>query len=126
MATVSIFMPELSLTTGNVLWLRKSSDYSVVNTGGDALTESGTSGWFTATVTETWTEQLSVTIVDTNGLIPRAGWIPVGGTTVIEGTAVLDPAYDAAKTAATQTSVDAVAAAVAAAMLTLNVQVEAY
>lgn len=92
MATVSIFMPEMSLTTGNVLWLRKSSDYSVVNTGGDALTESGTSGWFTATVTETWTEQLSVTIVDTNGLIPRAGWIPVGGTTVVEGTAVLDSA----------------------------------
>jgi len=89
MATVSIFMPELSLTTGNVLWLRKSSDYSVVNTGGDALTESGTSGWFTATVTETWTEQLSVTVVDTNSLIPRTGWLPVGGTTVVEGTAVL-------------------------------------
>lgn len=38
----------------------------------------------------------------------------------------LDPAYDAAKTAATQSSVDAVAAAVAAAILTMNVQVEAY
>ena len=125
MATVSIFMPELSLTTGNVLWLRKSSDYSVVNTGGDALTESGTSGWFTATVTETWTEQLSVTIVDTNGLIPRAGWIPVGGTTVIEGTAVLDPAYDAAKTAATRARQRCLGVHTAA-MLTLNVQVEAY
>lgn len=89
MATVSIFMPEMSLTTGNVLWLRKSSDYSVVNTGGDALTESGTSGWFTATVTETWAEQLSVTVVDTSSLIPRTGWLPVGGTTVAEGTAVL-------------------------------------
>jgi hypothetical protein len=92
MATVSIFMPEMSLTTGNVLWLRKSSDYSVVNAGGDALTESGTSGWFTATVAETWTEQLSVTVVDTNGLIPRTGWLTVGGTIVVEGTAVLDSA----------------------------------
>ena len=92
MATVSIFMPEMRGTTGNMLWLRKSSDYSVVNAGGDALTESGTSGWFTATVAETWTEQLSVTVVDTDGLIPRAGWLPVGGTTVVEGSAVLDPA----------------------------------
>lgn len=41
-------------------------------------------------------------------------------------TAVLDSEYAAAKTAASQTSVDAVAAAVAAALLTLNVQVEAY
>jgi len=38
----------------------------------------------------------------------------------------LDSEYAAAKTAASQTSVDAVAAAVAAALLTLNVQVEAY
>lgn len=85
-------MPEMSGTTGNVLWLRKSSDFSIVNTGGDALTESSTSGWFTATVTESWTEQLSATIVDSGGLIPRAGWLPVGGDTVVEGTAVLDSA----------------------------------
>lgn len=44
----------------------------------------------------------------------------------VDSTAELDSEYAAAKTAASQTSVDAVAAAVAAALLTLNVQVEAY
>lgn len=45
---------------------------------------------------------------------------------IVSNIAELSAAYDAAKTAATQTSVDAVAAAVEAALLTMNVQVEAY
>lgn len=92
MATVSMFLPSLSGTTGLVLWLRKTSDYSVVNTGGDALTESSTSGWFTATVAETWTEQLSATVIDGDGLVPAAGWLGVGSLIVSDVRAELDPA----------------------------------
>ncbi len=75
-------MPNMSGTVGLTLYLRKSSDYSLVNTGGDALSESGSTGWFTATVAETWTEQLSVTVIDSGGLIPYGGWLGVGATTV--------------------------------------------
>ena len=88
MPTVAIFMPEQRGVTGLTMYLRKSSDYSLVNAGGDALTESGTSGWFTGTVEESWTETLSVTIVDSNSLIPRSGWLVVGSLIVSE---VLDP-----------------------------------
>lgn len=95
MATVSIFLPSMSGTAGNTLWLRKSSDYSLVNTGGDALTESGTSGWFTATVEEAWTETLSATVLDTNSLASGYGWLAVGATQISDGTAVLDSAAQA-------------------------------
>jgi len=82
MATISIFVPNLSGITGLSVYLRKSSDYSLINTDGDTLTESGSTGWFTATVSESWTEQLSVTIVDSDGLIPYGGWLGVGATIV--------------------------------------------
>jgi hypothetical protein len=88
MTTVAVFMPELRGATGLTLYLRKSSDYSLVNAGGDPLTESGTSGWFTCDVAEAWTETLSVTIVDSNSLVPRSGWLVVGSVIVSE---VLDP-----------------------------------
>ncbi len=82
MATVSIFMPNMSGVTGLSLYLRKTSDYSLINAGGDALSESGSTGWFTATVSEPWTEQLSATVVDGDGLIPYGGWLGVGATIV--------------------------------------------
>jgi hypothetical protein len=82
MATISIFIPNLSGTTGLSIYLRKSSDYSLINEGGDSLTESGTTGWFTCTVSESWTEQLSVTVIDGDGLITYGGWLGVGATIV--------------------------------------------
>ena len=84
MATVSIFLPHLSGTAGLLLHLKKSTDYSVVNSGGDALTESGSTGWFTADVAESWTVELSVTVIDADGLIPSAGWLGVGETIVCD------------------------------------------
>ena len=92
MATVSMFLPSMSGTTGNTLWLYKSSDFSLVNTGGDALTESGTSGWFTADVAESWTETLAATVLDTNSLASGYGWLAVGSTQIVDATAVLDSA----------------------------------
>lgn len=95
MTTVSMFLPSMSGTTGNTLWLYKSSDYSLVNVGGgggDALTESGTSGWFTATVAEAWTETLAATVKDTNSLASGYGYLAVGATQITDGAAVLDSA----------------------------------
>ena len=92
MITVSMFLPSMSGTTGNTLWLYKSSDFSLVNTGGDALTESGTSGWFTADVAEAWTEMLAATVKDTNSLASGYGWLAVGATQIVDATAVLDSA----------------------------------
>ena len=84
MTTVSMFMPNLSGTAGLTLHLKKSTDYSVVNVGGDPLTESGSTGWFTADVAESWTVELSVTVIDADGLIPSAGWLGVGETIVCD------------------------------------------
>lgn len=92
MITVSMFLPSMSGTTGNTLWLYKSSDFSLVNTGGDALTESGTSGWFTADVAEAWTEMLAATVKDTNSLASGYGWLAVGATQIVDASAVLDSA----------------------------------
>lgn len=134
MVTVSMFLPQLSGSTDLVMKLRKTSDKSSVNADGDDMEEVTelvddtpvNTGWFTATVAETWTETVSVTVFNGDGLIPAAGWLRVGATIVADTQSVLDAEYDAAKVAASQESVDAVAAAVAAALLTLNVQVEAY
>lgn len=77
-----MFLPSLSGITGLKLLLHKSSDYSLVNGTGDTLTETSTSGWFTATVGETWTETLSATVVDSDDLASAYGWLAVGATTV--------------------------------------------
>lgn len=82
MSIVSVFMPNMSGTSGLILYLRKSSDYSLINAGGDPLVEFSSSGWFTADVEEVWTEQLSATVVDGDGLVPYGGWLGVGSTTV--------------------------------------------
>jgi hypothetical protein len=93
MPTVKVFAPQLSGTTGLALWLRKTSDQSLVNAGGDALTETSTSGWFIADVAETWTERLSAAVIDADGLVPQSGWLGVGETIVADvltGAAELD------------------------------------
>lgn len=90
-----MFLPSMSGTTGNTLWLYKSSDFSLVNTGGDAMTESGASGWFTADVAEAWTETLAATVLDTNSLASGYGWLVVGATQIVDATAVLDSAAQA-------------------------------
>lgn len=90
MTIVSIFMPDLSgfLTVlGNSLTLKltKGSDFSALNGVGDALAENGTSGWFSATVAEPWSERLGAAIVDQDGLVPRSGVLNVGSTTIADG-----------------------------------------
>lgn len=86
MSTISIHMPEQTGLTSQILYLRKTSDGVLVNTGGDALTEApASSGRFTATVGETWAETLSVTVKSSDGFAVRDGWLAVGGTIVLDG-----------------------------------------
>lgn len=83
MTTVSIHMPENTGLTGFTLYLRKTSDGTLVNTDGDALTEDPAgSGRFTATVAEAWTETLAAVVLDSNSLAVRDGWLAVGETIV--------------------------------------------
>lgn len=83
MATVSIHMPEQSGQSGLSLYLRKTSDGTLVNTGGDSLTESpASSGRFTATVAETWAETLAASVQNASSLIVRDGWLAEGETIV--------------------------------------------
>lgn len=85
MATVSIHMPEQTGLTGQTLYLRKTSDGTLVNTGGDSLTESpASSGRFTATVAESWTETLSATVKNSGGLAVRDGWLHVDETIIVD------------------------------------------
>jgi hypothetical protein len=77
-----MFLPNLTGITGLTLLLRKSSDYSAVNGAGDALSESGSTGWFTAEVAEPWTQELSAAVIDSDGLIPAGGWLGVGETII--------------------------------------------
>jgi len=83
MATVSIHMPENTGVTGFTLYLRKTSDGALVNTGGDAMTETPSgSGRFTATVAEAWTETLHATVLDGSSLAVRDGWLADDSTIV--------------------------------------------
>ena len=83
MTIVSIHMAENLGLTGFTLYLRKTSDGTLVNTGGDALTESpASSGRFTATVAESWTETLAAVVLDSNSLAVRDGWLAVGETII--------------------------------------------
>ena len=83
MTTVSIHMPENTGLTGFTLYLRKTSDGTLVNTDGDALTESpASSGRFTATVAESWTETLAAVVLDGSSLAVRDGWLASGETIV--------------------------------------------
>lgn len=85
MPTVSIHMPEQSGQTGQLLYLRKTSDGTLLNAGGDALTESpASSGRFTATVAETISETLHAAVVS-GGLTVRDGWVAAGETIVRDG-----------------------------------------
>ena len=83
MTTISIHMPENLGLSGFTLYLRKTSDGTLVNTGGDALTESpASSGRFAATVAESWTETLAASVLDSNSLAVRDGWLAVGETVI--------------------------------------------
>jgi hypothetical protein len=76
-------MPEQSGQTGLTLWLRKTSDGTLVNTGGDVLSESpASSGRFTATVAESWTETLAASVRNASSLTVRDGWLADGETLV--------------------------------------------
>lgn len=79
-------MPEFTdsevAATTFTLWLRKPSDGSLVNTGGDVLTESPAgSRRFIATVAESWTETLEAH-VDNGTIVVRDGTLDPGDTQV--------------------------------------------
>lgn len=84
MATVNVFMPSRSGQTGHTLWLYKKSDFTLVNTGGDTLTETGSTGTFTAVVAESWTERLKATIKNGSGVAVWYGFIGVGQTEIVD------------------------------------------
>lgn len=134
MVTVSMFLPHLTGSTDLVMRLRKSSDKSSVNGAGDSMEEvievvetvPINTGWFTADVAETWTETVSVTVTNGDGLVPAGGWLRVGDTIVVDSLSILSSEYDPATVAASQASVDEVADAVAATGAAHQAQTEAY
>lgn len=82
MATIAIHMTELIDETGLTLFLRKTSDGTLLNAGGDALTEDpASSGRFTAAVAEAISELMHVSVTDAGGVV-RDGWLPSGGALV--------------------------------------------
>lgn len=94
MTAVSIFLPNLVQGTlaeasGYTMLLVKPSDKSLLNGAGDSLAWAG-NGWLTAEVAEPWTETLSVTVVDGDGLVPFGGWLGVGSVVVADGVAELN------------------------------------
>lgn len=89
MATIKIFMANQTGITGLKVYLRSPVDFSLLNPGGDVLTESGTSGWFTADISETRTTMLSVTVVNLGGLIPFSGWLSKGSDIVADVNSVI-------------------------------------
>lgn len=83
MIVVSIHMPEQSGQSNLTLLLRQTSDGALLNTGGDALSESpASSGRFVATVAETWTETLAASVRNAGSLTVRDGWLASGETIV--------------------------------------------
>lgn len=85
MTTVTIHMPEQSGQTGLSLYMRKTSDGTLLNTGGDALTEApASSGRFTTDVAELWTETLAAAVVNGSSLTVRDGWLAAGSTIVVD------------------------------------------
>lgn len=82
MAEISIHMPEQSGQTGQTLWLRNTSDGTLLNAGGDALAESpASSGRFVATVAEAIAETVHCSVVS-GSLTVRDGWLAVGDAVV--------------------------------------------
>lgn len=82
MTTISIHMPEQSGLAGQSLWLRSTVDGSLLNAGGDTLSESPAgSGRFVATVAETYSVLLAA-VVMSGGLAVRDGWLAVDETVV--------------------------------------------
>jgi hypothetical protein len=89
MPTVSIFAPELSGTAGMFVFLRAADDGALLNSGGDALTESpASSGRFTATVAESIIEIHHAVVhensTESAATALRDGWIESGGTLIVD------------------------------------------
>lgn len=82
MATVLVHAPELSGFTGLRLWLYSDAAGTLLNTGGDELTEVA-NGLFSATVAETIGVTYRADIKNAAGTLTyRTGWIASGGTVV--------------------------------------------
>ena len=110
--TITFHALDLAGETGLKLYLRQN-DGTLLNTGGDALSDLGSAGVFTATLAESRVGlgTLHARICDgtetaDNSLFEE--FLPESETIIgASVTAVLDASYDAAKTAASQSSVDA-------------------
>lgn len=88
--TISVFEPELSGETGMKLFVYDSLGV-LVNTGGDTLTESGSTGYFTCTVTEAvGVAFYSVTIEDSGGDLLRTGGVLYFADGDLAGTYIVD------------------------------------
>lgn len=100
MTTVSIHMPEQSGQAGLSLYLRKTSDGTLINTGGDALIESpASSGRFAADVAESWDETLAAAVVNGSSLTVRDGWLASGSVIVVDAYPKVDLVDDPNPTA---------------------------
>jgi hypothetical protein len=106
MAIIRWHMPELSGITGLFVFIRAVSDATLLNAGGDALVEDGTTGMFKATVAEAVAEISSVAAyvgaAESRTNIRRTGWLAVGGTLVLD----LYPGYGDAEQATSQAVLD--------------------
>lgn len=88
MATVKVFMPDEIGNTSHTLYLYKSSDGTLLNTGGDALTETGASGWFSATVAETLAETYGGFVHNSAAALVHYGFLYLTTTVLDSSTAV--------------------------------------
>lgn len=83
MATIAVHAPELTGVTGLTLYLYSLAG-SVVNTGGDSLTETpSSSGRFVADVAETLGATTHARVHDASGVV-RDGWLPNGTTLIVD------------------------------------------
>lgn len=83
MPTIAIHAPELTGETGLTMFLYSLAGV-LANTGGDTLTESPeSSGRFEATVAESLSGIYNARVHDAGGVV-RDGWLPDGGTLVVD------------------------------------------
>lgn len=82
MPTVSVQVSAFTGDTGLSLWLYNATTGTLLNSGGDALTETGTTGYFTANVAETLGSNDYTVAVRKSGVAVFEGVLHSGRTTV--------------------------------------------
>lgn len=85
MATVGIQLDEWSGFTGLSIELREFGSGTVVNTGGDSLTEDGSTGYFTGTIAESLTGLHNVSIKRSGAVIWTGGLVNMSEASPVVG-----------------------------------------